>query len=199
MRTPNTKCVLCGKPLYRRPAQMAKVRYASCMACRNKAQVVMGLSEEQLHGLSLGRRKGQNGRTGYKHREESKRKCSESHKRWCAEHPDLVAARGTKTRAEQHYNWKGGISRLNLSIRQMEENRKWMEAIRERDGACQTCGSTQNLESHHIVSLASMIDEYDIKSRKDARIHAGALWAMNNGEALCRKCHYQVHGRRYAD
>lgn len=43
MRTPNTQCLLCAKPLYRRPYEMAKVRYAACMACRSEAQKVSGI------------------------------------------------------------------------------------------------------------------------------------------------------------
>ena len=33
VRTPNTQCLICGKPLYRRPYEMAKVRFAACVRC----------------------------------------------------------------------------------------------------------------------------------------------------------------------
>src|SRR5687767_3727707 len=115
MRTPNTQCLLCNKPLYRRPSELAKTRYAACMNCRSEAQKVSGITEKQLNGLSRGRMKGTNHRTGYRHKEESRRKASESHRRWCAENPEKVKERGEKLRGERHYRWNGGSSKLNDS------------------------------------------------------------------------------------
>lgn len=195
MRTPNTQCLLCGKPLYRRPSDMAKARYAACMACRSEAQKAAGITDRQHASLRLGRPKGTNHRAGYRHKEESRRKASESHKRFCAEHPDRVAARGAKTRADRHYKWRGGASKLNLSIRQMTENRKWMDAVKERDGGCIRCGARENLESHHKKTLAELVAELGIRSRDDARRHADVLWSLSNGETLCVPCHDKEHGR----
>lgn len=196
MRTPNTTCLLCDKPLYRRPGDMARTRYAACMACRNEAQKVAGITDAQQAGLMLGRPKGTNHRQGYQHRPESRRKTSESHKRWCAENPGKVAARGEKTRGAQHYRWNGGSSRLNISIRQMNENRRWTDAVRDRDGErCVDCGATGDLNSHHLVELAELIARLGIKSRDDARANASELWNLDNGVTLCEPCHYVRHGR----
>lgn len=195
MRTPNTACIMCAKPLYRRPSDMAKARFAACMACRSEAQKVVGITAAQQEGLSRGRVKGTNHRTGYQHREESKRKASESHRLWCASNPDKVQARGAKTRGPAHRLWNGGSSRLNTSIRQMTENRRWMDAIKARDGACVRCGSVEGLESHHKRPLAELIEELGIQSRDDARAHTAVLWDLSNGEALCADCHYAEHGR----
>ena len=195
MRTPNTECLLCGKPLYRRPSDMAKFRYAACMAHRSEAQKVAGITPRQLEGLSCGRVKGTNHRAGYKHRSESRAKASASHKEWCENNPDKVAARGAKNRAENHYRWNGGISKLNKSIRLMTEHRKWMRAVRKRDGKCRRCGSTECLESHHLTPLGELIERHGIKSRDEARACA-ALWDLGNGETLCQPCHYAEHGRR---
>ena len=194
-RTPNTECIVCHKPLYRRPSELKKIRHAACMEHRAEAQKISGITDAQKRGLSLGTKKGTNYRKGYKHREESKRKSSESHKAWCAANPEKVKARGAKIRGKLHYNWKGGSSRLNVSIRRMTENRKWMDAVKERDGVC-SCGSTLDLESHHIVSLAVLIAENNIKNRNGAR-KCSALWDLSNGETKCRKCHYKIHGRHY--
>lgn len=199
MRTPNTHCALCFKPLYRRPSERASARYAACMACRGKAQAVFGITAAQRAGLSLGAKKGTNHRTGYRHRDQSKRRASASHLAFCAANPDKVTERSAKIRGAAHYRWNGGISKLNESIRRMTENRKWMDAIKKRDAACARCGSTKLLESHHKIGLAALIERLSIKSRDDARRHAATLWAADNGEALCRPCHYQEHGRRYAD
>jgi len=192
--------MICGKPLYRRPYELAKVRHAACMEHRAAAQAISGITPAQLAGLSLGREKGTNHRTGYKHREESKRKASESHRAFCAANPERVALRSAKTRGEAHYRWKGGTTKLNKSIRQMTESRRWMDAIKARDGCCTRCGGVEALESHHLVELAVLIAQLGIKSRNDARAFAAVLWDMENGVTLCQPCHYQEHGRkRYAD
>lgn len=199
MRTPNTECLMCKKPLYRRQSDMAKARYAACLSCRSQAQKVAGITPAQHGGLSRGRVKGANHRAGYKHKEESKLRAAEANKRFWAENPERAAERGAKMRGENHYGWNGGSSRLNTSIRQMTENRKWMDAVKVRDGRCQRCGSGDALESHHKIGLAEIIVRLGIRSRDDARKHAADLWDLANGETLCRPCHYQEHGRRYAD
>jgi 5-methylcytosine-specific restriction endonuclease McrA len=198
VRTPNCQCLVCAKPLYRRPYELARVRHVACMAHRAEAQKISGITEAQQAGLSLGREKGTNHRTGYKHREESKRKASVAHLAFCRDNPDRVRARGEKVRAENHYRWKGGATRLNVSIRQMHENRIWMETVKARDCQCVRCGSTERLESHHKRPLADLLTDLGIQSREDARRHAALLWDLNNGETLCEVCHYAEHGRRRA-
>lgn len=197
MRTPNTACALCAKPLYRRPSDMQRSRYAACMGCRGRAQSVAGVTDAQRKGLAQGSRKGTNHRAGYKHREESKRKTAEANARFWAANPDAALARAK--RGGDAYNWKGGISRLNTSIRQMTENRKWMDAIKARDGCCLRCDSTTDLEAHHKIELAVLVDRLGIKSRDDARRHGTQLWDLTNGETLCRRCHYGLHGRVFRE
>lgn len=200
MRTPNSSCIVCSLPLYRRPSELARVRHVACMAHRGQAQALSGVTEAQRAGLALGSVKGTNHRAGFRHSDESKRKASASHKKFCAENPDAVAARGEKMRGDAHYRWKGGISKLNASIRQMTENRKWMDAVKVRDGQCAKCGAKQQLEAHHKIGLAVLIEKIGITSRDDARHHAAVLWDLDNGITLCQPCHYDEHGRtRHAD
>ena len=197
-RTSNCACVVCGKPLYRRPFELAKVRHVACMEHRAEAQKLSGITDAQQAGLSLGREKGTNHRNGYKHKEESKRKASETHKKYWAEHPGEALARGEKRRGEKHYNWNGGSSRLNIAIRLMTENRKWTDAVKDSDGQCLRCGSIENLESHHVISLSELITLHNIKNTDDAR-KTPELWNLDNGQTLCRRCHYAEHGRTYDD
>lgn len=197
VRTPNTECLLCGKPLYRRPGEMFRTRYAACMEHRSEAQKAMGITDKQHDGLRLGRVKGDNHRTGYRHTKSSKRKASAANKKFWKDNPDKALARGAKTRGDKHPSWKGGVSKFNTSIRQMTENRAWMDAVKARDGACARCGSAEDLEAHHKVHLADLIEKHEIKSREGARVKAAILWDLDNGETLCRRCHYVEHGRTF--
>lgn len=197
MRTPNCVCIVCSKPMYRRPHELAKVRHVACMEHRAEAQKISGITDAQQRGLALGRPKGTNHRTGYKHREESKRKVSASNKAFWAAHPDQAAARGAKTRGERNRLWKGGITLLNKAVRTMSAYRNWTRAVRYRDGKCLRCGATEDLESHHITELVVLFGRFSIKTVDDARA-CDALWNVDNGETLCEKCHCAEHGRQYS-
>lgn len=195
MRTPNTTCVLCHKPLYRRPTELAKIRYAACMSCRSTAQSVVGVTAAQRAGLALGAKKGTNYRNGRLDTPETRAKKSKSCREFYETRPDVAAARGEKTRGENHYRWNGGSSQLNKSIRRMDENRKWAAAVKVRNGRrCVACGSTERLESHHIIEMADLISEHHITNRDEARA-CTELWDINNGKTLCVPCHYSQHGR----
>lgn len=196
MRTPNTKCCICEKPLYRRPFELKTVRYVACMEHREEAKRMFPITSKQKEALALGRVKGDNRRFGTKHKEETKQKISKSHKIFCLENPDKVAERGKKMRGEKHYNWKGGSSRLNTAIRQLTEYRRWMDAVVRRDGNCSKCGVNTDLEAHHIKPMAEIITKHNIKTREQAR-KCIALWALLNGITFCERCHYEHHGRTY--
>lgn len=198
MRTPNAECVICQKKVYRRPNELIRVRYVTCSGCRSASLKQFGLTTAQKSGLGMGPKKGRNNRIGHVHSESSKMKCSESNKAYWAANPQKLAARGEKTRGENHCYWKGGSSRLNTSIRRMSEHRKWMDAVKLRDGnQCVMCGCREELESHHIKELSVLVFELGIKNRDDARA-APELWDVANGETLCGKCHCERHGRKYS-
>lgn len=197
MRTPNCGCIICGKQMYRRPYELSKVRYVVCLPHRAEAQRLYGTTPAQDAALEIGRSMSTGREVGYKHSEETRVKISQAHKRWCSENSDLLAERGLKTRGDLHCKWKGGSSKINTSIRQMTENRRWMDAIKERDSCCVRCKSTENLEAHHIVQLSTIIEDFSITCREDALIHSNILWDLNNGITLCMKCHYEEHGRNF--
>lgn len=199
MRTPNCACLVCSKPMYRRPYELKKYRHVACMDHRAIAQKLSGITDAQQSGLSLGREKGTNHRVGYKHLESSKIKASLSHKKWAQNNPERIVLRGLKSRGENHYRWNGGISRLNTSIRTMHENRKWADAVRARDKYCLRCGSENKLEAHHKKHLSHLIEYLGVTNRNEARKFAVILWDLNNGETLCKKCHWLEHGRIYDD
>lgn len=60
---------------------------------------------------------------------------------------------------------------------------KWAKEIKRLDGGrCAFCGSTENLESHHIKAKAEKPE---------------LATDLENGITLCHKCHYTAHGGDY--
>jgi len=112
--------------------------------------------------LSRGNYKGKNNPNyGKKHTKETKqkirekalgRKVSETTKRKISE-----ATKGKKNHwfgknnpyctGKNHWNWKGGITKLNLIIRASAKYKKWINSIFERDNfTCQYCGDNKGGE-----------------------------------------------------
>lgn len=91
---------------------------------------------------------------------------------------------------EDHWNWKGGISKIDRIIRRMPEYLKWRSDVFSRDNwTCMTCGVRGvYITAHHIKSFAKILKENNIKTTNDAR-KCGELWDINNGVSLCENCH----------
>jgi hypothetical protein len=84
-------------------------------------------------------------------------------------------------RGENHWNWKGGVSSENDTIRDSLEYQTWRRAVYERDNyTCQECGIRPGcgkavyLHAHHIKSFA---------------LHVELRLDINNGQTLCEHCH----------
>ena len=97
---------------------------------------------------------------------------------------------------EKHFNWKGGISKIDKLIRQTAEYKLWRSRVFERDNwTCQTCRiKGVYVEAHHKKELHKIIIEFNIKSLKDAR-RCNELWDLDNGVTLCSDCHCLTKGR----
>lgn len=194
MRIPNTQCEICKKPLYRRPSDLAKYKAFCCAGCRSE----LCKKREPSPNLILGREKGTNHLEGIPKSQSQKKKMKEKMAKWCNDNPDKVKERGKKIRGENHYRWKGGVTILNQSIRRMTENIHWQRAVKKRDKKCQHCGGEKELEAHHIIPLAMILQKNNITNQDEAR-DCAELWDLNNGITLCRKCHYKLDNRRYYD
>lgn len=131
---------------------------------------------------------------GNKRSEETRLKMSKPKKPFTEEHKRNLsnAKKGTvislehrkklskAIKGEKHYNWKGGIHPINLTIRRGIEFRLWRESVFARDNwTCQKCGVIGGrLNSHHIKKFSK---------------YPELRFAIDNGITLCKKCHIDIH------
>lgn len=88
---------------------------------------------------------------------------------------------GEKQKGSNHWNWKGGISPENETIRHSLESKLWQESVRNRDcNCCQKCGENRisKLTAHHILNFST---------------HKEIRFAIDNGITFCRSCHKEFH------
>ena len=108
---------------------------------------------------------------GKKHTEETRKKISETQ----------IAEPKFRRTGEDHWNWKGGVSKEAHKLRSCQELKIWRRAVYERDNyTCQECGDRTSkgnkviLNAHHIKPFM----EYP-ELRFD----------VSNGITLCEECH----------
>ena len=71
------------------------------------------------------------------------------------------------------------IQHLNKIIREHSTIAAWSKAVQERDGhACQDCGNTDDLHSHHIETVYSLLRR---------------MLDPENGVTVCIGCHVKRH------
>lgn len=141
-------------------------------------------------GLKIDREKYPNMGHHKPHTEETKRKMKENHKgrkgKKTSEETKKRMSLSQKgkphldKRGENHWNWKGGITKTDKVIRLNIEFKNWRELVFERDDwTCQKCLIRGGeLNPHHILNFSNNIDvRFDI----------------DNGITFCRECHYKFH------
>jgi len=90
---------------------------------------------------------------------------------------------------EKHGNWKGGITSLNLQIRNAPESQIWRQSIFKRDDyVCQICDKKGViLRANHIKKFSLIIKQYNIQTLEQA-LTCNELWSISNGITICKKC-----------
>ena len=92
---------------------------------------------------------------------------------------------------KNHPNWKGGITKLNHLIRELDEYKQWRSDVFQRDNwTCRTCKQkVRDIEAHHSKKkFITIIRENNITTIKEA-INCRELWDIDNGITLCCECH----------
>ena len=81
---------------------------------------------------------------------------------------------------EQHHSWKGGITPINIKIRNSIESNLWRNSVFARDGfICQKTKIKGNkLVAHHILNFSS---------------YPELRFAIDNGITLSEKAHIEFH------
>lgn len=128
---------------------------------------------------------------GIKHSEDTKKKIGFAHsgEKNASKRLEVRKKISEKLRGENHPQWRGGVTRISLNIRDCFAYRQWHSDILTRDKfVCQICGSKKNLEVDHIKQFALILKENVIRSVEDA-LRCPELWNINNGRTLCRPCH----------
>jgi hypothetical protein len=86
-----------------------------------------------------------------------------------------------KLRREKSHLWKGGITKINTSIRNSLEYRLWREAVFKRDNyTCIWCGA-RSKKGKKVILNADHI--------KPFALYPELRFAIDNGRTLCKECH----------
>ena len=96
---------------------------------------------------------------------------------------------------EKGSNWQGGITRINLSIRNSARCCMWRDKVFEKDDwKCQLCLEKGGyLHAHHLKSFSDIIKDENIKSLDDISPQS-QLWDVENGSTMHIHCHKRLHG-----
>jgi len=97
---------------------------------------------------------------------------------------------------ENHWNWKGGITKFTERIRKCFKYRQWrLDVFTRDDFTCQKCGARSGggkavyLEADHYPKrFTDIIKENNIKTVQGA-LECKELWDTNSGRTLCKHCH----------
>ena len=144
---------------------------------------------------------------GKKPSEETKRKLSKNNARAMLgkKHSIETRKKMSKSGKGKHSGskngmWKGGISSLQVVIRNIFQYRQWRSDVFTRDDfICQRCGKKGGyLEAHHIKNFSLILRENNVKTVRQA-IECRELWNINNGVTLCKKCHVKIHRYGWRD
>lgn len=95
---------------------------------------------------------------------------------------------------KNHYNWRSGISSVNIKLRNFIRSTGWINEIFRRDNyTCQKCNRRGGkLIAHHLIPFSEVREYFNINTIEDAN-ECDLLFDISNGVTLCEDCHKWVH------
>lgn len=94
------------------------------------------------------------------------------------------------------YNWKGGITPVNVQVRNSSKYRQYRtNAFVRDDFTCKICGQKGGKlnADHYPVAFSVMLNElkslYGIEAVYEMAMNYPKLWDLNNMRTLCVDCH----------
>jgi 5-methylcytosine-specific restriction endonuclease McrA len=108
---------------------------------------------------------------------------------------ETIEKRVVQLRGSKNWNWRGGITPLVRSVRNLPEMKRWSRTCLKRDGfKCVNCNKTGRLHIDHIKPFSLIMKENKIKSIEDSK-QCLELWDIKNGRTLCPVCHKNIGNR----
>lgn len=98
------------------------------------------------------------------------------------------------------HKWNPNRVHGSQSVRRSGKYYSWRLGVFKRDGfCCARCGDGPGgyKEAHHLESFDSLMSRavaaFPDISIYDAAMSFGDMWAIGNGETLCKECHAKIH------
>lgn len=194
-------CETCNK-MFIKPKYGSQKTWANRKFCSLKCRRHTEKTKQKISILQLGKPKTPNhiknmaaSKIGIPRTAETVLKISNSH---MGIHPSEKTKRKMSISRMGKYgelgnNWQGGLTSLNILIRDCSKYSEWRSMVFGRDNfTCQECGIRGTyFEAHHIKRFVDIIKEYNINSFEEALL-CDKLWDISNGITLCKTCHNKI-------
>ena len=159
----------------------------------NKYSLGRKYSREEIQKIRQKNTGNGNPMFGKHHSEETKLKISEKRKKYFIDNPEQRIIKSLIRRGNKHFNWQGGITPLNTTIRNLAKFSDWRKSVYRRDNyTCQVCGITGvQINADHEISFSELLKSGNVRTLEEA-INYQPLWDIQNGRTLCIPCHKQT-------
>lgn len=165
------KLIKYGDPCYKM-RNMDHIKFCSIIDCSGK-YYGLNLCKKHYDQKLYDENKGKRLKQHIKWFKNNPQKKKESDRKYHKNHPE-VSLKANKKQLEKLGEY------FDMSSQQYKYTlQAWSKTIKKRDKICQKCGSSSNLNTHHIQPKS----EYPELSLD-----------LDNGITLCEKCHEKMHG-----